>query len=208
MFLELLQCVFMFSYISGSNSFPEILRPNEEQKYLEDYANGDEEAKSKLIEHNLRLVAHIVKRYSATNKDITGDLISIGTIGLIKGVNTYKPDKKTKLATYAAKCIENEILMNIRSSKKYSNDIYLQDTIGIDGDGNEVKIEDKIADDEISIEDKVDLKLKITLLYDKIKEVLKDRERLVIEMRYGLFNGKEMTQREIANMLDISRSYV
>lgn len=208
MFFGLLQCTFMFSYVSGNNSFPDILTAAAEQKYLSDYANGDLDAKNKLIEHNLRLVAHIVKKYSGNNREMVGDLISIGTIGLIKGVNTYKPDKKTKLATYAAKCIENEILMNIRSSKKFANDISLQDTIGVDGDGNEVKIEDKIADEDYNIEDVVDLQMQTALLYEKIKKVLKGRERTVIELRYGLTTGKEMTQREIADMLKISRSYV
>ena len=208
MFFGLLQFTFMFSYVSGNNSFPDILTPAAEQKYINDYANGDLEAKNKLIEHNLRLVAHIVKKYTGNNREMIGDLISIGTIGLIKGVNTYKPDKKTKLATYAAKCIENEILMNIRSSKKFANDISLQDTIGVDGDGNEVKIEDKIADEGYNIEDVVDLKMQTSLLYEKISKVLKGRERTVIELRYGLTSGREMTQREIAEMLDISRSYV
>ena len=205
-------CVFSFfvlsSYISGTNSFPSILSSDEEERLLKAYANGELEAKNKLIEHNLRLVAHIAKKYSAINKESANDLISIGTIGLIKGVNTYKPDKKTKLATYVAKCIENEILMNIRSTKKYSNDLYLQDTIGVDSDGNEVKIEDKIANENYCIEEEVEFKMKVAVLYEKIKKILKGRERVVIELRYGLFGGDELTQREIAELLNISRSYV
>ncbi|WP_250229476.1 RNA polymerase sporulation sigma factor SigK [Anaeropeptidivorans aminofermentans] len=208
MLFYIIPAFFLCSYISGGNSFPEILSPEDEEKYLNDFANGDIEARNKLIEHNLRLVAHIVKKYSQNSKETVGDLISVGTIGLIKGVNTYKPNKKTKLATYAAKCIENEILMNIRSTKKHANDLYLQDTIGVDSDGNEVKIEDKLADENYSIEEMVELGLKIGILYDKIKSVLKGRERIVLELRYGLVNGVEMTQREIADMLCISRSYV
>lgn len=196
------------SYITGGNSFPAILTADEEEKYLRDYNNGDMEAKNKLIVHNLRLVAHIAKKYSNQNPDNASELISIGTIGLIKGVNTYKLGHKTKLATYAAKCIENEILMSIRSSKKHNNDIYLQDTIGVDGDGNEVKIEDKLADTDKSIEDEIELKIKVALLYDKLKKVLRPREQTVIKLRYGLNGNDELTQREIASSLKISRSYV
>lgn len=208
MLLYIIPFILLCSYASGSNSFPDILSPEEEEKYLRDFEAGDLEARNKLIEHNLRLVAHIVKKYCQNSRENAGDLISVGTIGLIKGVNTYKPNKKTKLATYAAKCIENEILMNIRSNKKYVNDLHLQDTIGVDGDGNEVKIEDKLAKEGYSIEESVELELKVDILYKKIKTVLKGRERVVLELRYGLIDGKEMTQREIADILNISRSYV
>lgn len=207
MFLWLLQFFFMFSYVTGSNSFPKPLSSEEEQKYLEEYQNGSEEAKNILIERNLRLVAHIVKKYPNHNKD-NEDLISVGTIGLIKAIITYKPAKGTKLATYAAKCIENEILMTIRASKKHSNDVYLQDTIGIDKDGNEVTLQDKVADDNDSIDDQVGLKLQTKQLYEKMKKVLKGREKKVIELRYGILTGEAVTQREIAKMLGISRSYV
>lgn len=197
------------SYITGGNSFPPILTQEEEEKYLNAYHNnGDSEAKNKLIVHNLRLVAHISKKYSNQNPDVAAELISIGTIGLIKGINTYKLGHKAKLATYAAKCIENEILMSIRSNKKFSYDISLQDTIGIDGDGNEVKIEDKLADMDKSIEDEIELKMRVAALYDKLRKVLIPRERTVIELRYGLSDCDELTQREIADLLEISRSYV
>ena len=171
------------------------------------FANGDINARNILIEHNLRLVAHIVKKYSNHLKDAE-DFISVGTIGLIKAISTYNASKGTKLATYAARCIDNEILMFLRSSKKFSNDIYLQEPIGIDKDGNEVTMEDKIADDKNPIEDQVNLKMQIKLLKEKIKKVLKGREITVIELRYGLSANDEITQREIADMLGISRSYV
>ena len=152
-------------------------------------------------------MAHIVKKYVNYQKD-SEDLISIGTVGLIKGITTYKMDKGIKLATYVARCIENEILMHIRASKKYQKDIYLQDTVGVDKDGNEVTLEDKVADDSVSIDDEVLLKMECQSLYKKIEKVLKGREKLIIQFRYGLLNGKELTQNEIAKMLNISRSYV
>jgi len=202
-----MQGFFLFSYVQGSNSFPKPLTVDEEQKYLRDYANGSIEAKNILIERNLRLVAHVVKKYSNYNKD-NEDLISIGTIGLIKAIASYKPDKGTRLATYAARCIENEILMSIRAGKKYTGDVYLQDVVGVDREGNEVRIEDKIADDREGIDEQVALKMQIRWLYDVVSRVLKGREKTVIMLRYGLFGGEEMTQREIAAQLDISRSYV
>lgn len=199
---------FLFSYVTGSNSFPDILSVQDEEKYINALANGDEDAKHMLVVHNLRLVAHIAKKYNNNCKDAGGDLISIGTIGLIKGVGTYKPDKKVKLATYAAKCIENEILMHIRSSKKYANDISLQDIIGIDGDGNEIKVEDKIAMDDYDLEEVVNNQIQTQQLRGLVETTLKGREKTVIELRYGLMDGEEMTQREIADKLKISRSYV
>ena len=197
----------MFSCISGGNTFPKPLTAKEEEIYLKQYEEGSIEAKNILIERNLRLVAHIVKKYTNYQKD-SEDLISIGTIGLIKAITTFKNDKGIKLATYAARCIENEILMYIRASKKYSRDVYLQDTIGIDKDGNEVTLEDKVADDSMSIDEEVSLKIQSKILYDKMKKVLKGREKTIIELRYGLINGEELTQRDIAKMLGISRSYV
>ncbi len=208
MFLNIL---FMFSYVTNSNSFPQPLTQDEEAKYLDDYKNGDkytsDEAKNILIERNLRLVAHIVKKYNNYSKE-NEDLISVGTIGLIKAIITFKPGKGTRLATYAARCIENEVLMFIRTSKKHANELYLQEPIGIDKEGNEVTMEEKIADESGSIDEQVNLKLQIKVLYDKIKSVLKGREKTVINLRYGLTDGKEVTQREIADMLGISRSYV
>lgn len=201
----------MFSYVSGNNSFPAPLSPQEEKQYIEQYENGNEEEKAEarniLIERNLRLVAHITKKYAGFNKD-NEDLISIGTIGLIKAISSYDSKKSIRLATYASKCIENEILMTLRSSKKYSQDIYLQDPIGTDRDGNEIVILDVISSEEEAIEDQVALGIQIKKLYEKMKTILKDREKLVIELRYGLYTGKEVTQREIAKKLGISRSYV
>ncbi len=194
-------------YISGSNSFPKPLSKEEEEYYLKLYAEGDEKARNILIERNLRLVAHIVKKYSNVGKDID-DLISIGTIGLIKGITTFDMNKGTRLATYAARCIENEILMTIRSNKKSRGDISLQEPIGIDKEGNEISLLDILGSDTDDILDEVHLKLQVKRLYKIINKVLKDRERIIIELRYGLLDGTRRTQREIASMLGISRSYV
>jgi len=206
-FFFFLQFVCLFGYVSGGSSFPKPLTAEEEQKYLRDFANGDEEARNILVERNLRLVAHVAKKYHGHDKE-NEDMISVGTIGLIKAITTFKPEKGTRLATYAARCIDNEILMNIRSGKKRQGDISLQEVIGIDREGNEVKVEDKIADDKDSIEEQVDLKIQTKKLHEVINRILKGRERTVIELRYGLKNGGEMTQREIAKLLCISRSYV
>jgi RNA polymerase sporulation-specific sigma factor len=169
--------------------------------------NGDQEARNVLIERNLRLVAHVVKKYSTNNKDMD-DLISIGTIGLIKAINTYDDTKGTRLATYAARCIDNEILMSIRSNKKKRNEVYLQDPIGIDKEGNEISLIDVLGSDADEISDKVEKKMQIRKLYEKLNGCLKDREKKIIEMRYGLNNDASKTQMEIAKLLGISRSYV
>jgi RNA polymerase sporulation-specific sigma factor len=160
-----------------------------------------------LIEKNLRLVAHVCKKYAWSNIE-QDDLISIGTIGLIKGINSFNPDKNIKLATYTAKCIENEILMFMRSSKKQNAEVFLNEPIGKDKDDNEVTLQEVIEIDEKNIEDTVDLKFKIKELYEKMKDVLEDRERCILEMRYGLMGTKPKTQKEISQMLNISRSYV
>ncbi len=198
--------LFLVSHVSGSNSFPQPLSPEEEEYHLKQYAKGSEHSRNILIEHNLRLVAHIVKKYNSIGKDVD-DLISIGTIGLIKAISTYNLEKKTRLATYAARCIENEILMTIRSSKKYKGEVSLQDPIGIDKEGNEISLMDILGTDSDVVVNEVELKLQIKKLYQKMRSVLKKREQMVLEMRYGL-NGKNKTQREIAQMLGISRSYV
>lgn len=198
---------FMLGYVSTPNSFPQPLSPEEELKYLEMYKHGNEEARNILIERNLRLVAHIVKKYSSFGSD-SDDLISIGTIGLIKAITTFDPNKGTRLATYAARCIENEILMQIRSAKKIQNEVSLQDPIGVDREGNEIMLIDVIGTEGESVIDEVDLKIQIKRLYSKMRAVLKKREKTVLELRYGLINGGVKTQREIANMLGISRSYV
>ncbi len=198
---------FLFGYVSNPNSFPQPLKPDEEIEYMKEYKNGNEDARNILIERNLRLVAHIVKKYSSIGND-NDDLISIGTIGLIKAISTFDHNKGTRLATYAARCIENEILMNIRSRKKIKSEVSLQDPIGVDKEGNEISLMDVIENDENSITEEVELKLQIKKLYSKMNFVLKSREKKVIELRYGLFNGISKTQREIAKMLGISRSYV
>lgn len=197
----------LVGYVSNPNSFPQPLTSEEEAKYLQDYKNGSEDARNILIERNLRLVAHIVKKYSNSNDD-ADDLISIGTIGLIKAISTFDNEKGARLATYAARCIENEILMHLRYSRKTQNEVSLQDPIGIDRDGNEIALIDIIENDSESIMDKVELKMQVKKLHHIMKSVLKNREKLVIELRYGLFSGASKTQREIAKMLGISRSYV
>lgn len=198
---------FLLGYITNNNSFPQPLTPEEEMKYLEAYRNGDEEAKNILIERNLRLVAHIVKKYSSFTKDID-DLISIGTLGLIKAITTFDAEKGTKLATYAARCIENEILMTIRNVKKTRNEVFLQEPIGVDKEGNEISLMDILGTDGDSIINEVDNRIQIKKLMNRMKSSLKDREKLVIELRYGLLNGVNKTQMEIAKALGISRSYV
>ena len=199
--------VFLISFISGSNSFPKPLSAKEERECVEKMENGDIEARNKLIEHNLRLVAHIAKKYSGSVRD-SEDLISLGTIGLIKGISSYDSSKGTRLATYAARCIENEILMLMRSSKKSQGDVSLNDPIGTDKEGNQILLMDIIGTDEEDVIKEIDFKLKVKRLYRNIETLLDDREREIIRLRYGLMSGNEMTQREIAKMLGISRSYV
>lgn len=199
--------VFIFGYISNNSLFPESLSPEEEKKYVREMNEGSQEARNILVEHNLRLVAHVCKKYGNTNID-QDDLISIGSIGLIKGINSYDSKKSIKLSTYISKCIENEILMYLRSSKKLNSEVYLEDPIGKDKDDNTVTLQEILENDERPIDEEVDMKMKISKLYEKVKNVLKSRERTIIELRFGL-NGKEQkTQKEIANNMGISRSYV
>lgn len=206
--LLMLKDVFFFAgYISNINSFPMPLSEEEEAKCLEKYFGGSDEAKNILIERNLRLVAHIVKKYATNGRD-SDDLISIGTIGLIKGISTFNSSKGTRLATYAAKCIENEILMTLRSNKKIQCEVFLQEPIGCDKDGNEITLLDVVVSECDSVDEKVQLNMQIKSLYEKMKSILKNREKLVLELRYGLFNTSKKTQREIAKILGISRSYV
>ena len=188
-------------------SFPSPLTASKEQYYLQKYTEGDLEAKHILIEHNLRLVAHIVKKYQTMDDD-TDDLLSIGTIGLIKSIVTFDPDKRVRLGTYAARCIENEILMYLRAKKKLSKNISLYEPIGTDREGNEIQLFDIIESNIDSAYDEVMLKENIKILYSKMESALSKRERLVLKMRYGLYNEEEYTQREIAKILGISRSYV
>ena len=197
----------MFGYIKSSNLFPEPLDTEEEKEYIDKMIGGDETARNVLIERNLRLVAHVSKKYSNTNVE-QDDLISIGTIGLIKGINSFKPDKNIKLATYVARCIENEILMHLRSIKKLNAEVYLNEPIGKDKDDNIVTLQEVLENDEKNIEDEVNLKFKIKELYEKMKNILKDREEQILEMRFGLNGNKPKTQKEVAKILGISRSYV
>ncbi|AZO95700.1 RNA polymerase sporulation sigma factor SigK [Iocasia frigidifontis] len=196
----------LVSYLRSGKVFPEPLSREDEQKYLELMTKGDEKARNILIEHNLRLVAHIVKKYDSTHTD-NEDLISIGTIGLIKGINTYDGTKKTKLATYAARCIENEILMHLRSTKKLSHEMLLQESIGSDREGNEITLLDILEGNEDSVINKVEKTINEEKLYYKL-ENLSEREKKVIQLRYGLLDGEQLTQREVAAILGISRSYV
>ena len=188
-------------------SFPNPLTPSEEKYYMQKYTEGDLQAKHVLIERNLRLVAHVIKKYQYLDED-PEDLISIGTIGLIKAVVTFNPDKGNRLAAYASKCVENEILMYLRAKKKTSKEISLYEPIGTNREGNEIKLYDIIETDEADVPEKIHLKENIQKLYDKVENELSQRERLVLKMRYGLYNGEEYTQREIARQLGISRSYV
>ena len=207
-FLQFLQtAVFTVGYISGSQLFPEPLSSEEETMYLERLSTGDEEARNILIERNLRLVAHVCKKYSNSNVD-QDDLISIGTIGLIKGINSFKPEKNVRLSTYVSRCVENEVLMFFRASKKLSSEVYLNEPIGKDKDDNIITLQEVLENDEKSVEDSVDLKMKIKLLYEKMRSVLKDRERTILELRFGLDGHKPKTQIEIAQAMGISRSYV
>lgn len=196
-----------YGYISGSNLFPEPLTGEEEKIYLEQMINGDDEARNILIERNLRLVAHVVKKYSNTKVE-QDDLISIGTIGLIKGINTFNVDKGSKLSTYVSRCIDNEILMYLRSTKKLNAEVYLNEPIGKDKDDNVITLQEVLENEGKSVEDSVDLKMKIKLLYEKMKSILKDRERTILELRFGLDGHKPKTQIEIAEQMGISRSYV
>ena len=203
-FIEFLKsAVFVVGYISGSKP----LTQEEEKMYLEQMKNGDEEARNILIERNLRLVAHISKKYSTSNVD-QDDLISIGTIGLIKGINSFNVDKGSRLSTYVSRCIDNEILMHLRSTKKLGAEVYLNEPIGKDKDDNVVTLQEVLENNERPIEEEVDIKMKIKLLYEKMKSILKTREKTILELRFGLGGHKPKTQHEIAEMLGISRSYV
>lgn len=199
--------IFFTGYVTGNTTFPKPLSEKEEELYLKKFKDGDVEAKSILIERNLRLVAHIVKKYSFPNKDID-DLISIGTVGLIKAIDSFNVGKGTRLATYAARCIENEILMLFRNNKKTKGEVYLQDPIGIDKEGNEICLIDVLSREEDSVVEAVENSLQVKALYTKMQSALNNREKEIIQMRYGLFDGDVKTQREIALILGISRSYV
>ncbi len=209
MFLNFLSIIKDMLFFTGSYSnqvFPEPLSSEEEEKTINLMLSGDNNARNKLIEHNLRLVAHIVKKFDNGAYD-TDDLISIGTIGLIKGIDSYKSSKATKITTYAARCIENEVLMHFRSNKKNGNTISLNDSVGYDKDGNEVSLLEVIKDDSMDIADSLHIKENINLLKDYFN-VLSEREKEILIKRYGLLNEEEQTQKQIAKKLNISRSYV
>lgn len=197
---------YLFGYISNNNVFPLPLSEEEESAFLIKLEKGDEEARNILIERNLRLVAHIVKKFDSTGEDID-DLISIGTIGLIKGIGTFKRNRNTRLATYAARCIENEILMHLRSIKKNKNDLSIYDPIGTDKEGNEITLIDILDTGNEVVSEQVEILLEEEKLRERLNQLSK-REKKVIELRYGLNDGINKTQREISKMLGISRSYV
>ena len=196
----------LVSYVKN-NAFPQPLNEKDEALHLRLMAEGNAESRNKLIEHNLRLVAHIVKKFDNTGEDLE-DLISIGTIGLIKAIENYSTDKGTKLATFASRCVENEILMHLRSLKKSRKDVSLHDPIGTDKEGNEITLIDILGSDGDEVADKVELKIEKSKIYNNL-DILDDREQEVIRGRFGLdLGGEERTQREIAKELGISRSYV
>ncbi len=192
--------------LGNTGSFPRPLKAEEEREYLERFAQGDLEARNKLVEHNLRLVSHILKKYYVQASD-QDDLISIGTIGLIKGISTFKPDKKVRLATYASRCVENEILMHFRSQRKYQGDVSLSDSIEGDGEGNSLSLMDVISVDDDMLEN-LDARDSCAKVRRCVQSCLTEREAKVISMRYGLDGEGPRTQREIAAVCGISRSYV
>lgn len=195
----------------GNVSFPKPLSEEEEIRRIKEYKNGSLEARNILIEHNLRLVAHISKKYISAVKLSSADfddLVSIGTIGLIKGIDSFNPEKNVRVVTYVSRCIENEILMYIRSTKKSIGDIFLQDPVGHDFDGNEITVMDVIRSEENPVPDEVGQRIEMADIINKMSDVLDERELLILKMRYGLYSGEEITQREISDMLGISRSYV
>ena len=207
----LLQCLqsatLLLSYIANGNSFPKPLSAKEERECLLRFAKGDMEARNTLIEHNLRLVAHIAKKYTGCGQEHE-ELLSIGTIGLIKGISSFNPDKGTRLATYAARCVENEILMLFRAKKKEQGDVSLNESIGTDKEGNQIMLIDVMSDEGEDVFDSIHTEVEIKQLYQNIREELDPREQEVIILRYGLIDGHSLPQREIAKKLNISRSYV
>lgn len=204
--LNLIKDMLFFTGSYSINVFPDPLSKEEEEKYINLMLVGNSDARNKLIEHNLRLVAHIVKKFETRNVS-ADDLISIGTIGLIKGIDSYKNNKKTKITTYAARCIENEILMYFRANKKNNNNVSLNDSIGHDKDGNEISLIDVLKDNSEDLALNIHTKNNIYLL-EKYLNNLNEREKDIVIKRYGLYNTKEMTQKEIASRMKISRSYV
>ena len=206
LFMDVIQNVLLFLGFVSGNAFPKPLSKKEETLYLKKWADGDETAKNILIEHNLRLVAHIAKKYAGENN--FDDLVSVGTIGLIKGINTFNPEKTSKLTTYIARCIENEVLMTLRASKKLTQEVSLDDSIGTDKEGNNMTFSDILWADENDISDIIAMKIDVKKLYRAISQALSEDEKNILCWRYGLLNTRRKTQKEIADILGISRSYV
>ncbi|MBQ6818591.1 MAG: RNA polymerase sporulation sigma factor SigK [Clostridia bacterium] len=204
--LSTLPLLFLALHVTSKGSFPPPLSAAKEQELLQKAATGDKQAKDTLVLHNLRLVAHITKKYYACGKD-QEDLISIGTIGLIKGINTFNANKNIKLATYASRCIENEILMSLRWDKKLAGEVFFNEPIDFDSEGNPLTLLDIVSED-CDIPDRIDLKIKSERLAELLTNVLTPRERMIVCMRYGIGGGQERTQMELAKKLHISRSYV
>ena len=198
--------LFFVLHVTGPGSFPQPLSEKEEKKYLVEMKQGDKRARSKLIEHNLRLVAHIVKKYYSSTND-QDDLVSIGTIGLIKAIDSFDLSKGIRLSSYAARCIENEVLMFFRNSKKSAQDVSMNEPIDTDKDGNALVLMDVMSVEDCII-DELDTKIKSEKLLSYMNEVLSDREKIVILLRYGLDGNQQLAQREVAKILGISRSYV
>ncbi len=205
-FLRIFRNVLLFLGFVGGNTFPKPLSQKEERYWIQRWTEGDENAKNVLIEHNLRLVAHIAKKYASENN--FDDLVSTGTIGLIKGINTFDPTKTSKLTTYIARCIENEVLMLLRMSKKTAGEVSLDECIGTDKEGNSMTFSDILPADTEEIADTVALKMNIKKLYGAMREVLTEDERIILCRRYGLCGEERKTQKEISQSLGISRSYV
>ncbi len=193
-------------FVGSADKLPGPLSKEEEFNYVLDAANGDEYAKNKLIEHNLRLVVFLAKRYESAGYDLE-DLVSIGTIGLIKGINTYKPDKNIKLATYASRCIDNEILMFLRKNRKRKTEISFEDNLSYDADGNELHLEDVLGTEPDIVTKGLDDELNYNLLHEELKK-LNNRDKEIIVLRYGLYGKDEMTQKDVAELLNISQSYI
>lgn len=204
--LMLEECLFFLGYITGKSEFPKQLPREEENALVTQMLDGSEEARQALITHNLRLVSHIARKYTVPGYG-PDDLISIGVIGLIKAVNSFKPQSGTALGTYAARCIENEILMTLRASRKYKGDVSLQDSVGSDGEGNDITYMDILGTDAENLENAVIRRVTLEKVH-RVLSSLPPRERLVLELRYGLTDGKQHPQHEVAKVLGISRSYV
>lgn len=204
--MRLFEQIMLLTGFVGGGAFPKALTAEEEKKYIKLYSAGDMNARNTLIEHNLRLVAHITKKYS--NESNSEDLISIGIVGLIKGINTFDPEKNHKLSAYISRCIENEVLMNLRSTKKLNNEISLDESIGTDKEGNNLTFADILPAENNDIIDSLAAKMNAARLYKAIDAALNNAEKDIIIRRYGLFDRNRLTQREVAEMMGISRSYV